>query len=582
MFQRTFSLLVVLGLSVLSCDAIQLYDENGKVDTEKRLLMRRETKQFLEEAQKGDVMFSAAEQKLQVASSPSTPTGLPNIWPAPKTFTKGTTTLQVIPSANFFQGDSLPQTVTAAFERYQKLCFSHHLPSSQEVKANAVTSLTVTVESADESFPQLGIDESYQLNVDAEGQATLHAKTVYGAMHGLETFSQMLVFDYDEEMYTLPQAPWAIDDAPRFPHRGLMIDTARHFVTLAAIRAVIDSLPYAKLNVLHWHMVDTQSFPFQSMTRPHLWKGAFSPQEKYLQADIEDIVEYARMRGVRVMVEFDVPGHAASWCAGYPEVCPSSSCLQPLNVASNATFELIEDLLSECTGGRASQPGNPSPGLFKDNFVHLGGDEVDTHCWRHTPSVAQWMSDHGLSADGSYAYFVNRVAQMAIAQGHRPVQWSEVYDRFKNKLAKETIVHIWKKDTNVTQVVAHGYNVLLNVGYNNISWYLDNLEVAWAAVYSQEPCKGVPDNLCPLILGGHGEMWGETVDPSDLDQTVWPKLSAIAERLWSPREVRDPTDALERIEWFRCLLESRGVRAAPVTNPNARTAPSGPGSCYKQ
>jgi hexosaminidase len=253
-----------------------------------------------------------------------------------------------------------------------------------------------------------------------------------------------------------------------------------------------------------------------------------------------------------------------------------------LNVASNATFELIEDLLSECTGGRASQPGNPSPGLFKDNFVHLGGDEVDTHCWRHTPSVAQWMSDHGLSADGSYAYFVNRVAQMAIAQGHRPVQWSEVYDRFKNKLAKETIVHIWKKDTNVTQVVAHGYNVLLNVGYNNISWYLDNLEVAWAAVYSQEPCKGVPDNLCPLILGGHGEMWGETVDPSDLDQTVWPKLSAIAERLWSPREVRDPTDALERIEWFRCLLESRGVRAAPVTNPNARTAPSGPGSCYKQ
>lgn len=361
-----------------------------------------------------------------------------------------------------------------------------------------------------------------------------------------------------------------------------MIDTSRHFQTLESIRSVVDSLPYAKLNVLHWHMSDSQSFPMQSKKRPLLWKGAWSPQERYLQSDIADIVEYARKRGVRVMVEFDVPGHAGSWCTGYPEVCPSATCTQPLNVANNATFELIEDLLSEMTGNRASTPGNPSPGLFKDNFIHLGGDEVNTGCWTKTPSVAAWLEQQGMTADQGYAYFVKRAADIAIAQGHKPVQWSEVYDHFKTQLAKETIVHIWKGVTNVTEVVADGYQVLLNVGYNSKSWYLDNLGVKWDAVYSNEPCAGVPDDLCPLILGGHGEMWGETVDASDIEQTVWPRLSSIAERLWSPRKYTDTNDALRRIESFRCLLNRRGVRAAPVTNGNARSAPSGPGSCYKQ
>merc|ERR1712203_77547 len=247
------------------------------------------------------------------------------------------------------------------------------------------------------------------------------------------------------------------------------------------------------------------------------------------------------------MVEFDMPGHAGSWCAGYPEVCPSTSCTQPLNVANNATFDLIEDLLGECTGKRASEPGKPSPGLFKDNFIHLGGDEVNTGCWTKTDSVASWLADHSMTADQGYAYFVKRAAEIAIKQGHRPVQWSEVFDHFKGQLAKETIVHIWKGVTNVTEVLADGYQVLLNVGYNAKSWYLDNLNVKWDAVYSNEPCAGVPDDLCHMIIGGHGEMWGETVDASDLEQTVWPRLGAIAERLWSPRAITDASDALVRI-----------------------------------
>ena len=125
-------------------------------------------------------------------------------------------------------------------------------------------------------------------------------------LRGLETFSQMVVFDFDTGLYTIPQAPWAINDAPRFPHRGLMIDTARHFEPVAAIKGIVDSLPYAKLNVLHWHMSDSQSFPFEVKGK-NLWKGAYSDQEKFTQLDVAGVVEYARLRGVRESRTCSVP-----------------------------------------------------------------------------------------------------------------------------------------------------------------------------------------------------------------------------------------------------------------------------------
>jgi len=505
------------------------------------------------------------------------------VWPQPANLTLGDITGSIIIDASFSftaaSGTTLTPTLKAAFERYHAITFPHAAPAKQA--HGGVSSLAVSVASASEDYPQLDTDETYTLKLDSTA-ASLSAQTVYGAMRGLETFSQLVAYNFTSEGYAVSASSVTVEDEPRFPHRGLMIDTARHFETLASIRAMVASLPYAKINVLHWHMSDSQSFPMQSHKRPKLWAGAYSEQEKYTQADIAAVVEWGRLHGVRVIVEFDMPGHAASWCAGYPEVCPSASCQQPLNVANNETFELITDLLSEMTGGATSQPGAPS-GLFPDDFIHLGGDEVDTSCWSKTPAIAAWLQKQGMTADDGYAYFVHRAAEIAMAQGRRPVQWSEVFDHFGTKLDKRTIVHIWKSVTNVTEVVADGYNVLLNVGYDATSWYLDNLNVNWTAVYSQDPCGGAPEDLCKLILGGHGEMWGETVDMSDLEQTVWPRLAAIAERLWSPKaDTSSFAPVLGRMEAFRCLLNRRGVHAAPVNNANARSAPPGPGSCYTQ
>lgn len=223
---------------------------------------------------------------------------------------------------------------------------------------------------------------------------------MYGALRGLETFSQLVSFQFSGEDYSLSGVPWSISDAPRFTHRGLMVDTARHFQPLASLRAIIDSLPYAKINVLHWHLVDSQSFPFHSASNPKLWDGAYNAQSRYTHSDVTSIVEYARLRGVRVMPEFDMPGHAQSWCIGYPELCPSSTCTTPLDVSRNGTFDLIERLLGECTGGTASVAGAPSA-LFPEAMLHLGGDEVSTDCWESTPRIANVSAAWSTNARGS-------------------------------------------------------------------------------------------------------------------------------------------------------------------------------------
>jgi len=252
-------------------------------------------------------------------------------------------------------------------------------------------------------------------------------------------------------------------------------------------------------------------------------------------------------------------------------------------VASNMTFELITSLLNEMTGGQTSTPGKPS-GLFPETMIHLGGDEVNTACWGEVPAIKDWLERHNFTGDDGYSFFVKKAADIALAQGRRPVQWVEVFDHFGSALDKRTVVHVWKDKSTLTAVVKAGYNALINNSPGGNSWYLDHLTVTWDELYGNEPCSDITDpKQCALVLGGQGEMWGETVDASDIQSTVWPRLAAIGERLWSPRaKIGDTNAAHARMESFRCLLNKRGVAAAPVNNANARSAPPGPGSCLQQ
>ncbi|XP_020263422.1 beta-hexosaminidase 3 [Asparagus officinalis] len=416
------------------------------------------------------------------------------------------------------------------------------------------------------------VDESYKLSVPATGNpiyALIQAQTVYGALHALQTFSQLCDINLASGTIEISLAPWTIIDRPRFPYRGLLIDTSRHYLPVPVIKSVIDSMTYSKLNVLHWHIVDTQSFPLQIPSYPKLWNGAYSSVERYTIADAVDIVHYAERRGINVLAEIDVPGHALSWGKGYPYLWPSTDCQQPLDVSKESTFKVIDGILSDFSK------------VFKFRFVHLGGDEVNTSCWTITPHVREWLKQHKMDESGAYEYFVLRAQKIALSHGYEVINWEETFNNFGNKLNPRTVVHNWLGGGVAEKVVAAGLRCIVS---NQDKWYLDHLDATWQGFYMNEPLVNIsrPEQQ-KLVIGGEVCMWGEHIDASDIQQTIWPRAAAAAERLWSPLEklAKDPELIAGRLAHFRCLLNQRGVPAAPLDGLG-REAPRGPGSCYKQ
>uniref|UniRef100_A0A2C9UU70 beta-N-acetylhexosaminidase n=1 Tax=Manihot esculenta TaxID=3983 RepID=A0A2C9UU70_MANES len=419
---------------------------------------------------------------------------------------------------------------------------------------------------------QYGVDESYKLLVPSPYKpdfAQLEARTVYGALHGLQTFSQLCRFNFDARVIEILMVPWTIIDKPRFSYRGLLIDTSRHYQPLPMIKKVIDSMVYVKLNVLHWHIVDTQSFPLEIPSYPKLWDGAYSYSERYTFADAAEIVSYAQRRGINVLAEIDVPGHALSWGRGYPSLWPSKNCQQPLDVSNEFTFKVIDGILSDFSK------------IFKFKFVHLGGDEVDTSCWTSTPRIINWLKKHGMNESEAYQYFVLRAQKIALSHGYEIVNWEETFNNFGGKLSRKTVVHNWLGDGVAEKVVAAGLRCIVS---NQDNWYLDHLDTTWQQFYMNEPLTNITNTeQQKLVIGGEVCMWGETIDGSDIEQTIWPRAAAAAERLWTTYDklAKDPKRVTRRLAHFRCLLNQRGVAAAPLAGPG-RGAPQEPGSCYSQ
>ena len=258
----------------------------------------------------------------------------PYVWPLPKEYTISPV-LDLTISTDFefvVNGDGAnSEILTDAVDRYTYITFPHR-PGANE--SSGIRKLTIEVASDSENL-QYGTDESYTLtvpNITGSNTGSLFAKTVYGAIRGLETFSQLVIYNFTLQHYQTSSC--IILDEPRFKHRGLMIDTSRHFQTTESIKHVIDSMAYAKFNTLHWHLVDEQSFPYESKAYPKLWDGSYTNYERFSQNDVTDVVQHAKYHGVRVIPEFDMPGHANSWCVGYPNICPSPSCMFFLSVVA--------------------------------------------------------------------------------------------------------------------------------------------------------------------------------------------------------------------------------------------------------
>jgi hexosaminidase len=410
----------------------------------------------------------------------------------------------------------------------------------------------LTGECANEAVrPDLGDDESYILTISSEG-STLSAATIWGVLRGLETFSQLIHLEED----TLVVNATTITDFPRFPHRGLLLDTSRHFQPVNIMLQNLDAMAYNKFNVLHWHIVDDPSFPYKSRTYPELSeKGAYHPVSKvYKQSDVSKVIEYARVRGIRVIPEFDTPGHTRSWGLSHPELltaCYSNDQpngqLGPIDPTKNTTYTFLTNLFKEVVD------------VFPDSYIHTGGDTVDFSCWKSNPDVNAFMSDNDISSYQQLdSYFFQNMLSLLDTLNSKYIVGEEA---FLNGvyLPINTPVHV-RKGGGLDALAA--LTKAGNSGIYSGCWYLDDLSNGgdWVKFYNCEVLDfSGTDEQKKLVLGGEACMWTEAVNQHNIIARVWPRASAVAEKLWSAQDVNDSEAARPRLEEHACRMNHRAA-----------------------
>ena len=412
--------------------------------------------------------------------------------------------------------------------------------------APAVFTLELSCARSTSPIPDGSEDESYTLEVNG-AKGTLRAPNSLGALHGLETLLQLPKSGPDG--WTLGSV--SIEDRPRFRWRGLLIDVARHWEPTEVILRNLDAMAAVKLNVLHLHLSDDQGFRIESHTHPELQEYG-SDGNFFTQEQMRKIIAYAASRGIRVLPEFDMPGHTNSWLVSHPELAslPGPYSIERhwgvfnpvMDPTKEETYALIKDFLGEMAA------------LFPDPLIHIGVDENNGVQWNANPRIQAFIKERGLKDNaGLHAYFNTRVDAMLVALGKRLVGWDEILNP---DLPRDCVIHSWRGTEALAAAATLGFDGLLSNGY-----YIDLCFPA-ADHYLQDPVPAaskLTEAQKSHVLGGEATMWGEFVTPETIDSRIWPRTAAIAERLWSPSHLRDVPEMYRRLAIVSDRLTEAGA-----------------------
>jgi hexosaminidase len=413
------------------------------------------------------------------------------------------------------------------------------------------------------TIPSVAENESYTLEVGSH-IAVLNATTRFGALRGIETFLQLI--ELGGNGFQIPCM--TIQDKPRFPWRGLLIDACRHWMPIEVIKRNLDGMAVVKMNVLHWHLSEDQGFRVESKKFPKL-HGLGSDGNYYTQEQIKEVVAYAAERGIRVVPEFDMPGHAMAWFVGYPELASAPGPYQierrwgifdpTMDPTKESTYKFLDAFIGEMAR------------LFPDEYFHIGGDEVNGKQWSANADIILFRGKHNLKDNYALqAYFNRRLLAIIKKHGKKMIGWDEIFSRGDGfphpDLPKDTrlngtggqvVVQSWRGQKFLAEGARQGFSGILSHGY-----YLDHIKSA-AFHYAVDPIDttiaDLGDDGQKRILGGEACMWAEYVSPENIDSRIWPRAAAIAERLWSPSWVRDRDEMYRRLEIVSRHLEFVGL-----------------------
>jgi hexosaminidase len=467
-----------------------------------------------------------------------------NLMPWPASVQQGTGQLAINQSFSVAVTGSHDASLENAVQRFTtQLSKQTGIPFRP--KPGAAPTLQVHADHGLQPVQQLDEDESYELTV-ADSGAKLTASTTLGVLHGLQTFLQLV--QITPAGFAAPAV--TIKDQPRFPWRGMLIDVSRHFIPIDVLKRNIDGMAAVKMNVLHWHLSDDQGFRVESKKFPKLTEMG-SDNMFYTQDQIRDLIAYAHERGIRVMPEFDMPGHSRSWFLGYPELSSGAGPytlegggIDPIiDPTRESTYKFLEKFIAEMAK------------LFPDPYFHIGGDEVNGKQWDANPKIQEFIKAHGMKNNQDLQAYFNQRLEKIVAKNHKTmVGWDEI---LHPDLPKTIVIQSWRGQASLAAAAKQGYRGLLSYGY-----YLD---LMWPAArhYAVDPMGDGAADLTPqektLILGGESCQWAEWVTPENIDSHIWPRNAVIAERLWSPQNVTDVASMYKRMNAVSYQLESLGL-----------------------
>jgi hexosaminidase len=468
---------------------------------------------------------------------------------------------------------------------------------------------------------QQGVDESYTIEISPKSSTIqVTSKTAWGALHAFTTLQQIIISDGGHSNLFIEQ-PVTIKDHPNYSYRGVMMDTARNFISLPKMKEQLDGMGLSKLNVLHWHITDNQAWPIHLDVYPEVTKDAYSAREIYSKKDVADVIAYARARGVRVIPEIDMPGHSAS---GWQQIdkdivtCENSwwsnddwplhTAVQPnpgqLDVMNPKTYEVVEKVYSELSH------------QFSDDFFHVGGDELQTGCFNFSSRIRDWFAEDSSRTyfdlnqywiDHSYDMFTD--PKVTGKKNRRLMMWEDVvlsHNSAAPDVPKDVIMQSWNNDTDhIRRLADMGYDVIVsswsffyldcgNGGYVTNDPRYNSPQInpdpagaelsfnyggpggswcapykTWQRVYDYDFDANMTETQKKHILGVTATLWAEQIDDSVISIKMWPRAAALAELAWSGN--RDPktgkkrtTYLAQRIFNFREYLQANGVLAAPL------------------
>ncbi|XP_055587390.1 chitooligosaccharidolytic beta-N-acetylglucosaminidase [Uranotaenia lowii] len=434
-------------------------------------------------------------------------------------------------------------------------------------------------------------DESYEISIETQNGivgVTIVANTVFGARHALETLSQLTTArSYPDGSSLIILSSAYIQDEPSYPHRGFLLDTARNYISPKAIKRQLDGMASCKLNVLHWHITDSQSFPLQLVSFPQVTRlGAYSEHQIYTQDTVREIFQYARFRGIRVILEFDAPAHVGNgwqWgpSAGLGDlaVCINEQpwrklCIEPpcgqFNPANPNLYNVLREVYADLAALISTQD---DPGAI----LHMGGDEVFFGCWNATQEIVDYLArkDKNRTVDDFldlWGEFQEKVLNLwDQARGNATpvptILWTShltdpaVIEKYLPN--DRYIIQTWVPSSQELpkELLKKGYRLIIST---KDAWYFDHgfwgltSYYQWRKVYNNKILRD------QKVLGGEACIWTEFIDEHSLDSRTWPRLAAVAERLWSDPQL-DASKVEGRFYRHRERLIARGLNPEAVT-----------------